>query len=118
MSKAVKLANERKFSDMEEQGLIQAYKFTHELAWKMLKDFLTDKGNKEIYGSKGAVRAAFQYNLLVNGKKWMDVIRDRNRTSHTYNDNVAEEIVIDILNNYYREFDKLSAKMSTFINRD
>ncbi len=84
----------------------------------MLKDFLTDKGNNKIYGSKDAVRAAFQYNLLGNGEKWMDMIRDRNRTSHTYNENVAEEIVTEILNNYYQEFDKLSVKMSTFINRD
>ncbi|MCL2042013.1 MAG: nucleotidyltransferase substrate binding protein [Bacteroidales bacterium] len=36
---AVALGQERPFSELEEQGLIQAFEFTHELAWNVMKDF-------------------------------------------------------------------------------
>ncbi len=59
LNNATELANERELSELEKQGLIQAFEFTHELAWNTLKDFLIDLGNKDIYGSKDATREAF-----------------------------------------------------------
>jgi len=56
LTMAVQLSKQRTLSDLEQQGLIQAFEFTHELAWKTLKDFLNDKGNIEIYGSRDASR--------------------------------------------------------------
>ena len=109
---AVKLADERKLSELEKQGLIQAFEFTHELSWKTLKDFLNEKGNKEIYGSKDAVREAFKYNLIDNGDIWMDMIKSRNRTSHTYEEEVANEIVDLITQKYLKEFEKLSKTLT------
>ena len=47
---AVELEKERPLSNLEKQGLIQAFEFTHELAWKTLKDLLEHRGNSEIYG--------------------------------------------------------------------
>lgn len=44
LRRAVATARERPLSDLEEQGLIQAFAFTHELSWLLLKDFLTDQG--------------------------------------------------------------------------
>jgi hypothetical protein len=54
LEEAILLANKRPLSNLEEQGLIQAFEYTHELAWKTLKDFLNYQGNQEIYGSKDA----------------------------------------------------------------
>ena len=109
---AVKLADERKLSELEKQGLIQAFEFTHELSWKTLKDFLSEKGNKEIYGSKDTVREAFKYNLIDSGDIWMDMIKSRNRTSHTYEEEVANEIVDLITQKYLKEFEKLSKTLT------
>lgn len=117
LSNAIKLANERELSDLEEQGLIQAFEFTHELAWKTLKDFLHDRGNKEIYGSKDTVREAFKYNLLNEGEIWMDMIKSRNRTSHTYNEETAKEIIDAILDKYHIEFKELHQKLSNLISK-
>lgn len=75
---------ERELSVLEEQGLIQSFEYTHELAWKTLKDFLIDRGNEGIYGSKDAVRASFQTGLIEEGEIWMDMIGSRNDTYHTY----------------------------------
>ena len=101
---AVELSSQRDLTDLETQGLIQAFEFTHELAWNTLKDFLEEKGNSNLYGSKDTSRKAFKLDLIVNGEVWMNMIQSRNKTSHTYNENTAKEIVTDIINKYYHEF--------------
>ncbi len=117
LKSAVDLANDRKLTDLEKQGLIQAFEFTHELAWKTLKDFLNYKGNKEIYGSKDAVKEAFKYNLLKNGEVWMDMIKSRNKTSHTYNEDTADEIIKAVMTDYHIEFENLSGKLSALAEK-
>lgn len=105
---AVTLARERELTDREKQGLIQAFEYTHELAWNTLKDFLEESGNKNIYGFKDTTRLAFHSGLIENGEIWMNMIQSRNQSSHTYNEEVAEEIVTKIINNYYHEFAALN----------
>lgn len=97
----------QELNELEEQGLIQSFEYTHELAWNTLKDFIESKGNKTIYGSKDATREAFKLDLITAGDIWMDMIRHRNLTSHTYNEELATEIVKNIRQHYYREFIKL-----------
>jgi nucleotidyltransferase substrate binding protein (TIGR01987 family) len=115
LENAVLLSKERELSNLEEQGLIQSFEYTHELAWKTLKDFLNDKGNNEIYGSKDATREAFKYDLIINGEIWMDMISSRNKTSHTYNEETANSIVLAIITDYYQEFINLKNKLIKFI---
>ncbi len=117
LENAVEIANSRPLSELEKQGLIQAFEFTHELAWKTLKDFLYEKGNKEIYGSKDAVKEAFKYNILANGEVWMDMIQSRNKTSHTYNEDTAGEILDAIINKYFYEFERFLMKMNDIQNK-
>ena len=111
LTMAVQLSKQRTLSDLEQQGLIQAFEFTHELAWKTLKDFLNDKGNIEIYGSRDASRQAFKYGLFDEGEVWMNMILSRNQTSHTYNEKITKEIVTAILNEYYQDFQNLKDKL-------
>jgi len=94
-------------NELEAQGLIQAFEYTHELAWNTLKDFLENRGNKEIYGSKDTSRQAFKLGIIENGEIWMDMIQSRNLTSHTYNEETCDEISTAVLNHYYQEFVKL-----------
>jgi len=103
LSGAVKLTRERELSQLEKQGFIQAFEYTHELAWNVLKDFLDSRGVKSI-GSKDTTREAFKAGLIKNGDAWMEMIKSRNQTSHTYNESVAEEIFTNILNSYFLEF--------------
>jgi len=88
---AADLARQRKLSDLEQQGLIQAFEFTHELAWNTLKDFRESRGTASLYGSKDATREAFARGLIANGDEWMAMIESRNRSSHTYNQETANE---------------------------
>lgn len=71
---AVTLSKQRPLSQLEKQGVIQAFELTHELAWNVLKDFLQDQGNQNIKGSKDATREAFKVALITDGEQWMAMI--------------------------------------------
>ncbi len=106
-----KFKQKEKLNELEAQGLIQAFEYTHELAWNTLKDFLESRGNKEIYGSKDASRKAYKLGLIQNGDIWMDMIQNRNLTSHTYNEETCDEISTAILDHYYAEFVELRSTL-------
>ena len=101
LTEAVKLSAERPLSELEQQGLIQGFEYTHELGWNVLKDYLEAQGFVGIIGSKGATREAFKNGLLDDGEAWMDMIKARNLTSHTYKTAVAEDIAKDILGRFH-----------------
>ncbi len=111
LKEAVALAQLRPLSKLEEQGLIQAFEFTHELAWNTLKDFLESRGAQNLYGSKDATRAAFKTGLIENGEAWMDMVESRNLTSHTYDEATAAQISSAIRNTYFAEFEALHIKL-------
>ena len=111
LREAVELARQRPLTKLEGQGMIQAFEFTHELAWNTLKDFLDESGYEKIYGSKDATRAAFKAELIKNGQAWMKMINSRNLTSHTYEEATAAEIVSAIQSIYFAEFEALQVKM-------
>jgi nucleotidyltransferase substrate binding protein (TIGR01987 family) len=104
LSSGAALAKQRNLTELERQGLIQAFEFTHELAWNTLKDFMESRGTLSLYGSKDATREAFAKGLIANGEEWMAMIQSRNRSSHTCNENTAKEVAAAILANYVPEF--------------
>jgi len=104
LTAAVELAQSRALSDLEKQGLIQAFEFTHELAWNVMKDYLIYQGNTSITGSRDATREVFQTGLVNDGEGWMEMIVSRNRTSHTYNQAVADDIAERIIRHYHPLF--------------
>lgn len=111
LEKAVNLSKERPLSELEGQGLIQAFEFTHELAWNVMKDYFEYQGNPNLAGSRDATREAFRMNLIENGDDWMEMIKSRNKTSHTYNEEVALEITDKIINEYTPLFEIFYQKM-------
>ncbi len=86
------------------EGLIQRFEYTHELAWNVMKDFLTEIGGVKIIGSKDATKEAFRAELIGNGDIWMGMIFSRNLTSHSYNNETADEIFFKIINEYHSAF--------------
>jgi nucleotidyltransferase substrate binding protein (TIGR01987 family) len=115
LQKAVELATTKPLSDLEKQGVIQAFVFTHELAWNVLKDYFEYQGTTSITGSRDASREAFNKGLISSGDVWMEMIKSRNLTSHTYNLKIANEIVTKVLNEYSIAFSELSQKMSSLL---
>lgn len=114
LQEAVELMEERELTRLEKQGFIQAFEYTHELAWKTLKDFLENRGNTGIYGSRDAIKEAFKLGMIKNGEIWMQMIKSRNQTSHTYDESTADDIITVIKDMYYEEFINLKVKMNQF----
>jgi nucleotidyltransferase substrate binding protein (TIGR01987 family) len=104
LGEAVELDAERALSELERQGTIQAFEYTHELAWKVMQDFFIYQGNSEIRGSRDATRQAFSADLITDGDHWMEMIKNRNLTSHTYNEEISEEIYKNIVSKFYPLF--------------
>ena len=89
-------------------GVIQSFEFTQELSWKLLKDFIEYSGGGEkIYGSKDAVRQAFNRGLISDGETWMDMIQARNESSHLYDEPSALKIFGKIAETYLPCFSAL-----------
>lgn len=84
---------------------IQRFEFTFELSWKFLKDFFFDRG-LELNYPKEIIKEAFIVNLIDDESLWIKMLRDRNMTSHTYNEGLADEIFSRI-KLYVPEFRKL-----------
>jgi len=112
LNKAVEISQQRELNELERQGLIQSFEFTHELAWNVMKDYFYYQGNIEIRGSRDATREAFKYNLISSGEVWMDMITSRNKTTHTYDEETANEIVQRILNDYIFLLNDFEKKMT------
>ena len=98
-------------NDLLAEGLIQRYEYTHELAWKVMKDYEEYQGITDIMGSRDAIRVALRAGIL-DDDRWMDTISDRNLTSHNYDDETAKHIVNNIINVYYPLFVKFETTMT------
>jgi nucleotidyltransferase substrate binding protein (TIGR01987 family) len=103
-------------SDLEKQGLVKAFEYTYELAWTTMKDFLEFRGQRDIFGSRDATRKAFELGLIEEGESWMDMLQSRNLTSHTYNEEVAEEICRAVVSVYFPLFCRLEERLDSLRN--
>lgn len=112
LKNAIDESKNRELSKLERQGVIQCFEYTHELAWNVLKDFLTEQGVLNLIGSKDSTRAAFKSGLILDGETWMNMIRARNLTSHTYDEYYALEVYNQIRNDFYPAFLQFADKFS------
>jgi nucleotidyltransferase substrate binding protein (TIGR01987 family) len=98
--KLEKYCSVENMNEMEEQGLIKAFEYTYELAWKTLQDLLHEKGFEQIVGPKPVIDQSFQNGYIQNGQAWVRMHKSRNLTSHTYDSLTAEEIATEIRQEY------------------
>lgn len=88
-------------NDLEQEGLIQRFEYTFELAWNVMKDFLEAKGNTGIMGSRDAIRLAFKQGLIADGEIWMEMVKSRVISSQTYEEATADEITLAVRKHYF-----------------
>lgn len=96
LDEAIELMSWRSLSKLERQGVLHGFECSYELGWNTLKDFLVWQGIEGIVGSRDTIREAFSAGLIADGQGWMQMLIDRNRTSHTYNEETAEAILLNI----------------------
>lgn len=117
LTEAVELAARRPLSNLEKQGLIQAFEFVFELAWNLMKDYFHFQGDPDITGPRDAIRSAFKAGLIADGEGWMAMIKSRNQSSHTYNEAIANEICRNILDSYHNLFARFEQHMQERADR-
>lgn len=107
-------------TDMKElvnEGLIQRFEYTHELAWNVMKDYETYQGYNEIRDSRDAIRKALAIGLIDN-PLWLETIIDRNRTSHNYDESAANEIQHVVVQKYLPLFPEFLHVMEKIENEE
>jgi len=95
----------------EEQGLIQCFEYTFELAWKTAKDYL-EEGGYSVKTPRETIQIAYQIQLIKDGHLWIDALEKRNLMSHTYSEEIAEEAEQLIRTKYYEILENLFQKLS------
>ena len=113
VNQLTRFMEQENLNELEEQGLIQSFEYTYELAWNTMKDLFEAQGESGILGSRDAFRLAFRRGLVEQGDAWMDMIKKRVLTSHTYDEQVAREVIASIRTVYFPEFVRLAERLET-----
>jgi len=98
--------------DLDKDGVIQRFEFTFELFWKTLKIFLAYKGI-ETRTPRDSLKEAFRINLIEDEELFLNMLEDRNKTSHIYDESSADEIFVRIKNEYVQLIEKTIQKTKT-----
>jgi nucleotidyltransferase substrate binding protein (TIGR01987 family) len=103
---------QKKFSLLEKNGVIKRFEFTFELAWKTLQDMLNEQlGYYDVKGPKPVIKQAFKDKLIADGQAWIDMLNDRNLSSHLYDEGSARNIFDKIQNKYFSLFVELQTNL-------
>ena len=86
-----KYVNQETINELEKAGIIQFFEITFELSWKLMKDYLESIGYI-VNSPREAIKQSFQIELIDDGYVWMDALENRNLTTHTYNEEIAEKM--------------------------
>jgi len=113
LSQLTRFIEKGALNELEKQGLIQSFEYTYELAWNTLKDYFEAQGETNIHGSRDVFRLAFRRGMIEDGETWMDMIKSKTLTAHTYDEEIAEKIAADITTRYYPEFVTLAIQMES-----
>ena len=105
----LKEAVERAKDDLDKDGVIQRFEFTVELLWKTLKAILEYQGI-ECYSPRNCIKEAFKANIINDDEIILDMLGDRIKSPHIYNEQTSEEIFERIKNVYVGYLDKLDLK--------
>jgi nucleotidyltransferase substrate binding protein (TIGR01987 family) len=104
-------AKMKSLNELEQEGLIQRFEYTYELAWNTIKDLLEYQGFSGITGSRDAFKQAIERGLIKHGDIWMQMIGSRQKTSHVYDEDEADEIAEIIIDNYIPQFKVLIERL-------
>jgi nucleotidyltransferase substrate binding protein (TIGR01987 family) len=95
-------------NDRDIAGIIQAFEFTFEQCWKSIQKIAGAQGVEV-----GSPKSAFSYALqnswirLEDELSWLELLKDRNLTSHTYQEDLAREVLQRIQTRYLQMFQEL-----------
>ena len=108
LEKAYKMLEEftkHKISEQEQAGIIKSFEFCYELSWKLMKKILIEKG-VDVSSPKDIFREAARNKLIKDPAPWFEFLKKRNRTVHTYNLEIVND-VIEVIEEFKMEVENL-----------
>lgn len=106
LEKSINAYNSDKNNEVFHLAVIQSFEIIFELSWKLMKDYLFLQGI-ELYTPREVIKESFSINFLEDGQLWIDMLADRNASSHEYSNEKIFIILEKISNIYFSEFKKL-----------
>ena len=88
-------------SQLEKEGVVQRFEILIELSWKVLKDYLENRGYSDVKNAKLAIKQAFIDEIITDPEDWMGALQKRNLTSHTYDEKILDQTVTYIQESFY-----------------
>ena len=92
--------NLNEISNLQREGFIQRFEVCFEQAWKTLKDYLEYLGNDVLLSPRPVVKEAFAVGIVQDGQVFIDIIDDRNKMSHIYDEVEFNRIFSQIVHKY------------------
>ena len=102
-------------TDIVRDAVIQRFEFCFELTWKALKLYLERQGH-ECGGPRGTLKKAFAEGLVTTPEEadlWLQMLEDRNLTSHTYDEALAKTIYQHIAGSYASLLTGMAGRIQT-----
>lgn len=102
-------------SELIRDATIQRFEFTFEVVWKTLKLYLERQGH-ECGGPRPTLKKAFAENLIPSAQeadRWLQMLEERNLTSHAYDEALANRIYRNIAREYAPLLGSMAAKIQT-----
>lgn len=97
-------------------SLILRFKICYELAYKTLREFIIYSGGETGSFPRAILKTAYQNHLIDNQEIWLDMIKDRNVSSHEYNEDNIDEVALRIKNDYFKQFINLIDKLRVYFS--
>ena len=104
-----------KLSVLEQEGLIQRFEYTFELAWKCMQDLLTERGYANIKGPRPVIEQCFQDGVITDGVIWLEMLQSRNETSHLYDEATFKRTSEKVQGNYLHLLKKFEKDFSQWV---
>jgi len=98
-------------NDLDQDGVIQRFEFTFELVWKSIQEYARLSG-VEVVSPKDSFRVAAELKLIEDPEKWFTFLKDRNESTHLYDEAKADEIFSHIPE-FVKEVEGLISRMNT-----
>jgi len=112
----LKESTENAVDELDRDGVIQRFEFTFELFWKATKIILEEEGF-ECAGQKSCIKEGARRGFLAEGEMLLDMLEDRNKTSHIYDESTAKEIFERIKGIYVALIEKNITAFENYLSK-
>ena len=103
------------YTNVEMSGLVALYEICFEQAWKAMKEILEQQGfAEERTGSpKIVLKTAYSARMIGDEDLWMAALNARNNVTHSYNKEIALDIINQTKDKFYQMFEELKKELDS-----